>query len=132
MPVNTTAKLVTAVWFLVSSCALAQSDAANRLLRDKACLACHAWEQKLVGPAYLHVRARYELDDYFAFLVAKVRDGGNGSWGSVPMPAHPQLSKAEGEYLVASILGLSGYVAPTRAASKGDDPPSVGRVFRLK
>ena len=111
--------------------AVAQNEAANRLLRDQGCLACHAWDQKLLGPAFNHVRARYELGDYFAFLVAKVRNGGSGSWGSEPMPAHPQLSQAEGEFLVASILGLRGYAAPPRAKPAADDPPSVGRVFRL-
>lgn len=112
--------------------ALAQSEAANRMLQDKGCLACHAWDKKLVGPAYHHVRARYEIGDHFSFLVDKVRGGGSGSWGSVPMPAHPQLTEAEGAFLVASILGLKGYAVPPRAMPMSDDPPTRGRVFRLK
>lgn len=112
--------------------AMAQSEAVNRMLNDKGCTACHAWDRKLVGPAYNHVRARYEVGDFFSFLVTKVLEGGNGSWGSVYMPAHPQLSKAEGEFLVASIMGMKGYAAPRQTSAPGDDPPTVGRVFRLK
>ena len=77
----------------MSVSASAQSEAVNRMLNEKGCTACHAWDRKLVGPAYNHVRARYEVGDFFSFLVTKVLEGGNGSWGSVQMPAHPQLSK---------------------------------------
>lgn len=112
--------------------AFAQSEAANRMLRDKGCLECHAWERQLVGPALNHVRARYEIGDFFSFLVERVRNGGSGSWGSVPMPAHPQISQTEAEFLVASIMEFKGYAAPPRAVSVADAPPSVGKVFRLR
>jgi len=51
------------------------------------CLACHAKDKKLVGPAYKDVAAKYKGQaDVVAKLSEKVRKGGQGVWGVVPMP----------------------------------------------
>ncbi|MES2129643.1 MAG: c-type cytochrome [Pseudomonadota bacterium] len=86
---------------LASSSAMANAD----LAKAKNCLACHAVATKLVGPAYKDVAAKYAgQKDAEAKLVAKVIKGGSGSWGTMPMPANPQVSEAEAHTLVKWIL----------------------------
>ena len=54
------------------------------------CIACHAVDQKRVGPAYKDVAAKYKGDSKIAaVLFEKVRHGGTGVWGQVPMIPHP-------------------------------------------
>lgn len=50
------------------------------------CMACHAQDKKLVGPAYKDVAAKYKGQDVTAKLMEKVRKGGSGVWGPIPMP----------------------------------------------
>jgi cytochrome c len=84
-----------------SGSALAQAD----LAKAKNCMACHAVANKLVGPAYKDVAAKYAgqkgAEDK---LVQKVMKGGAGVWGPVPMPANPQVSEAEARSLVKWVL----------------------------
>lgn len=66
----------------------AADDAA--LARAKSCLNCHALDRKVVGPAYRDVARRYANDaGAEARLATKIRNGGAGAWGVVPMPANP-------------------------------------------
>jgi len=91
----------TACLSLASAGAFAQAD----LAKAKNCLACHAVDKKLVGPAYKDVAAKYANDkDAPARLAKKVREGGVGVWGQVPMPANPQVSEAEAQSLVKWVL----------------------------
>jgi cytochrome c len=84
------------------------SASANmELAKAKNCVACHAVDKKLVGPAYKDVAAKYASDkDAEAQLVKKVREGGSGVWGPVPMPANPQVSAEEARVLVRWVLSL--------------------------
>jgi cytochrome c len=84
------------------------SASANmELAKAKNCVACHAVDKKLVGPAYKDVAAKYAGDkDAEAQLVKKVREGGSGVWGPVPMPANPQVSAEEARVLVRWVLSL--------------------------
>lgn len=86
---------------LASPVAFAQAD----LAKAKNCMACHAVSNKVVGPAYKDIAAKYAgqkgAEDK---LVAKVMKGGAGAWGSVPMPANPQVSEADARSLVKWIL----------------------------
>jgi cytochrome c len=76
------------------------------LARRGACLSCHAVDKKLVGPAFIEVAARYKGQDGIeARLVEKLRRGGSGTWGVVPMPANPDLSESDARVLVQWILG---------------------------
>ena len=69
------------------------------------CVACHALDKKTVGPSFREIAARYRGDsDAQPKLAAKVREGGAGTWGSIPMPPHPQLAAAEIDGLVAWVL----------------------------
>ena len=86
---------------LASSSAFAQAD----LAKAKNCMACHAVANKLVGPAFKDVAAKYSgqkgAEDK---LVQKVIKGGSGTWGPVPMPPNPQVSEAEARSLVKWVL----------------------------
>ncbi len=87
----------------ILSCAPAFADLA--LATSKNCMACHAIDKKLVGPAYKDVAAKYKGDKTAADkLAAKVIKGGSGVWGAVPMPANTQVSEAEAKKLVAWVL----------------------------
>ncbi len=81
--------------------------ASEQLAKEKNCLACHAIDQKLVGPAYKDVAAKYKGDKSAeAKLATKIQKGGSGVWGAIPMPANPQVSDAEAKTLAHWILGL--------------------------
>jgi cytochrome c551/c552 len=82
------------------------------LMAKSDCLACHAVDHRVVGPAFREVAARYHQGDHLAALVAKVKAGGSGNWGAIPMPAHPDLSDAELQAMVGSVLGLGTQGAP--------------------
>ena len=83
--------------------AFAQADLAQK----KNCMACHAVDKKVLGPAYKDVAAKYAgQKDAVDKLSAKVVKGGAGVWGNIPMPANPQVNDAEAKQLVQWILTL--------------------------
>jgi cytochrome c len=85
----------------------APSQAQEALATKHNCLACHAVDKKLVGPAYKDVAAKYAKDPKAeAKLVEKVKKGGAGVWGQVPMPPNPQVPDADVHALVKWILSL--------------------------
>jgi cytochrome c len=60
------------------------------------CIACHKVDVKLVGPSYKDVAAKYQGDASAAeTLRAKVRAGGVGTWGPIPMPPNTTMSDAD-------------------------------------
>ena len=82
-----------------------QSYAQEELAKKHNCLACHAVDKKLVGPAYKNVAAKYRNDKGAeAKLVEKVKKGGSGAWGQVPMPPNSQVPDADVRALVKWIL----------------------------
>lgn len=86
---------------LVSNAALANAD----LAKSKNCMACHAIGNKVVGPSFKDVAAKYAgQKDAEDKLVQKVIKGGAGVWGAVPMPANAQVSEAEARTLVKWVL----------------------------
>jgi cytochrome c len=86
---------------MLSGAALANAD----LAKAKNCLACHAADKKVVGPSYKDVAAKYAADkDAVAKLSKKIREGGVGNWGQIPMPANPQVSEAEAQTLAKWVL----------------------------
>jgi len=81
--------------------------ASAELAKQKNCLACHAVDKKLVGPAYKDVAAKYKSDKNApAMLAKKIREGGVGNWGQVPMPANPQVNEQEAATLAKWVLSL--------------------------
>jgi cytochrome c len=74
-------------WLGVSSAAGAATSDATPLLTKYNCQACHTVDKKLVGPAYKEVAAKYAGDASApAKLAQKIKDGGSGVWGAIPMP----------------------------------------------
>ena len=79
--------------------------ASLELAQKNACTACHAVDKKLVGPSYKEVAAKYKGDAKAeAMLVEKVKKGGVGTWGQIPMPANANLSDADAKTLVKWVL----------------------------
>jgi len=91
---------------LASNAAMANAD----LAKAKNCMACHSVANKVVGPAFKDVAAKYaaQKDDPATVnkLTQKVLKGGSGVWGSVPMPANTQVNEAEARTLVKWVLSL--------------------------
>jgi cytochrome c len=93
-----------------SAALLALSGAASAdqaLAQKNACMSCHGVDKKIVGPAFKEVAKKYEGDkDAQAKLVAKVKTGGKGVWGNIPMPPNPNLKQEDAEKIVAWVLTL--------------------------
>jgi cytochrome c len=82
-----------------------QASADEALAKAKNCMSCHAVDKKVVGPSYKDVAKKYAgKADAAAALEAKVKKGGSGAWGTVPMPPNPAVSDADIKKLVAWIL----------------------------
>jgi cytochrome c551/c552 len=80
-------------------------DPVQRLLNASACVACHTLDKRVVGPSFREVAAKYAGDgDAAGKLAKKVKEGGAGAWGNVPMPPHPQLSDTDVGQMVGWIL----------------------------
>ncbi|MFJ4394925.1 c-type cytochrome [Pseudomonas sp. NPDC089396] len=78
---------------------------AMALLQNNACLSCHAFDHKVVGPAYHEVAAKYAGDPQAAAkIAASIQHGGAGKWGQIPMPPYTQLNPEDLQTLAAFIL----------------------------
>jgi cytochrome c len=76
------------------------------LAKSKNCLACHSVDNKIVGPAYKDVAAKYAgQKDAAAKLADKIQKGGSGVWGTVPMPPN-QVTPDEAKRLATWVLSL--------------------------
>lgn len=91
---------------VVLAVALTQSAIADQALAQASgCTACHQVETKVVGPSYKDVAARYKADaGAKAMLIAKVRTGGSGNWGDVPMPPNVTINDADLDVVMSWIL----------------------------
>ncbi len=88
--------------FSVTSWAATPDEAMNKA----GCLACHAKDKKVIGPAYKDVAAKYKGQDVTVKLMEKVRKGGAGVYGPIPMPPNPpeKISDADLKAVIESIL----------------------------
>lgn len=85
----------------------ARADDAEALAKKYNCLACHATDKKLVGPSYKDVAKKYKGNAGAAAMLAeKVKKGGSGVWGPVPMPPNPAVPDADLKKLVDWILKM--------------------------
>ena len=92
---------------LAATTLVAPALADQALATAKNCMACHAVDKKLVGPAYKDVAAKYAgQTDAVDKLSVKIMKGGAGVWGPVPMPANTQVNEAEAKKLAAWVLSL--------------------------
>lgn len=100
-------KLSPVIVLAVAGLTAAPAFANQELAQKKNCMACHAVDKKVVGPAYKEVAAKYAgQKDAVDKLSQKVIKGGSGVWGQVPMPANAQVNEAEAKQLVQWILTL--------------------------
>jgi cytochrome c len=98
-----------AMAFLVAGPANAalNNATAEAMMQKDGCAACHSIDKKIVGPAYQDVAAKYKGDkDAGSKLADKVKKGGVGAWGQIPMPPNAQVSDADIKDLVGWILTL--------------------------
>ncbi len=88
-----------------AAAAQAQADPVTQLLNRNACLGCHSLEKQVIGPAFRDVAARYKADAAApAVLAKKLKEGGQGAWGQVPMPPNPDLTDPDAKLLVEWVL----------------------------
>jgi len=83
------------------------AQANEELAKKSNCLACHQIDKKSVGPAYKDIAKKYKGQDVAAKLAEKVKKGGQGVWGPVPMPPNAAVPDADIKTLVDWILKLS-------------------------
>jgi cytochrome c len=98
------------IWGVLALAGVAFSGAsfANQELATKsACMACHAVDKKIVGPSYKDVAKKYAGDaGAEEKLIAKVKKGGSGVWGPVPMPPNVAVKDEDVKTLVKWILSM--------------------------
>ncbi len=83
------------------------NTSAEAMMKKDGCAACHSIDKKVIGPAYVDVAAKYKGDkDALAKLTDKVKKGGVGVWGQIPMPPNAQVPEADIKELVTWILTL--------------------------
>jgi cytochrome c len=59
------------------------------IARKNLCLGCHAETKKVVGPAFMEIAKRYDSSPAsYTYLSRRIKEGGVGVWGAIPMPAN--------------------------------------------
>ena len=87
--------------------AAADQAAAMEIAKKNGCLACHALDKKMVGPAWQDVGKKYAGDVAAEDqLIVKVKKGTKGTWGPVPMPPNATVKDADIKVLVQYVLSL--------------------------
>ena len=80
-------------------------QADEKLAQANGCMTCHQIDKKVLGPSYKEVAAKYKGDKAAeANLVKKVKDGGKGTWGEMPMPPNAHVKDADIATIVKWIL----------------------------
>ncbi len=84
----------------------AAADAVEDAMNKAGCMACHTKDKKVVGPAFKEIAAKYKGQDVVAKLMDKVRKGGSGVYGPVPMAPNPpdKISDADLKAAIELIL----------------------------
>jgi cytochrome c len=83
----------------------AQANNVEQLARDSGCLSCHSAKEKIVGPAFSAVAAKYKGEsDAVPQLMQSVKNGSKGTWGRIPMPGHSSIADEDVKRLVTWVL----------------------------
>ena len=107
MKITLAAVAASVAFVAVPARAALDNAAAEALMKKDGCIACHAVDKKVIGPSYLEVAAKYRGDkNAAAHLFKKVKEGGSGAWGQVPMPPNAAIPDADIKNLVDWILTL--------------------------
>ena len=93
---------------IASTGTVVAADAGQALAQKNGCLACHSIDKKVLGPAFKDVAAKYKGDKTAeAKMIAKVKAGGSGVWGPMPMPANsPQVKDEDIKAIVQWVLAI--------------------------
>ncbi|MCB5188514.1 c-type cytochrome [Methylobacillus caricis] len=92
---------------LITIQAASAAAPAEALAQKSGCLACHGVEKKMIGPSYKDIAAKYKGDkEAEARLINKVKTGGSGSWGAMPMPPNVHVKDEDIKTLVQWVLSL--------------------------
>lgn len=123
--------LIAAAGLASASGARAEDAKGEQLAKGSDCFSCHAVDTKVVGPAFKDVAAKFGSDPKAVDTLSDaVMKGHVGTWGSIPMPAHPQLSASDTKEIIQWILSLKGgksaSAAPADAAGKTADASGAG------
>ena len=82
-------------------------DMGKQLAQDNGCLACHSLKTKVLGPSYQDVAKKYKNDKTAkTMLIKKIKIGGTGNWGNIPMPGHPKIKNEDLDKIVTWILSI--------------------------
>lgn len=80
-------------------------QADEKLAQSNGCMTCHQIDKKILGPSFKEVAAKYKGDKAAeATLVKKVKDGGKGTWGEMPMPPNAHVKDADIATIVKWIM----------------------------
>ncbi|OGA74164.1 MAG: hypothetical protein A3G81_12860 [Betaproteobacteria bacterium RIFCSPLOWO2_12_FULL_65_14] len=99
-------KAVTFVLALAAAAVAVPVQADEALAKKYNCLACHTVDKKAVGPAYKDIAKKYKGQNVNAQLEQKVKKGGSGVWGQVPMPPNPAVPDGDLKKLVDWIVKM--------------------------
>jgi cytochrome c len=93
---------------LAGQASAVDAKAAEALAQKNGCLACHSVNNKVVGPSYKDIAAKYKGDKGAeAKLIDKVKKGGSGVWGPIPMPPNsPHVKDQDIKTMVQWILTI--------------------------
>lgn len=75
----------------------------DQIIETLDCSGCHSVNERMIGPSYKEIAGKYTEKDT-ELLASKIIEGGSGVRGSVPMAAHPQVSKEDAKKMVEYIL----------------------------
>lgn len=79
------------------------------LVDQSDCKTCHHATNKIIGPAHAEVAKKYEFTKAnVTYLAEKIKNGGSGIWGEIPMTPHVDLSQEDAEKMAAYVLSLDG------------------------
>ncbi len=99
---------------ILAACAVAlfslpaMADTGADLAKKNNCMSCHGVDKKIIGPAFKDVAKKYKgNNDAVALLPKKVKDGGSGVWGPIPMSPNKTISDADIKVMVEYVLSLN-------------------------
>ena len=99
------AAILAASTLVIASAAVA--DELEDMMKKNGCNACHAEDKKVIGPSYKDVANKYRGDASApAKLAEKVKKGGSGVWGPVPMPPNANVKDDDVKKMIQLILNL--------------------------
>ena len=98
---------ITVVLALAAGAIALPAQADEALAKKHNCLACHQVDKKVIGPAYREIAKKYKGQNVAAQLEQKVKKGGVGVWGQIPMPPNAAVPDKDIHELVEWILKMS-------------------------